>query len=184
MFEIEKRSLFASKKEFENFKKQIAKQAEFVANYFYKTFLFNEPEYIRIRISTGKNKAEITKKEGGYNSPTRKETNNYIDLAALPEFIKKIKSQGFKKCVCVQTESHVYKINNLTIALNNISDLGMIVEVEALTNDETKVPDLEEKVSGLMKELGLKELGPQTYQSMMNTLYSKATDISKQNFSL
>ena len=138
MFEIEKRSLFTSKKEFENFEKLIIDQAKFIAKYVYKSFLFNDPEYIRIRIILGKDKVEITKKEGNYNTPTRKEINEYINLEKLPEFIKKIESQGFKKCVCVKTESHTYKIDNIIVALNTISDLGMIVEVETLTDKESE----------------------------------------------
>lgn len=184
MFEIEKRSFFTSKKEFENFEKLIIDQAKFVAKYVYKSFLFNDPEYIRIRIVLGKNKVEITKKEGDYNTPTRKEINEYIDLEKLPAFIKKIKSRGFKKCVCVKTESHTYKIDNITVALNTISDLGMIVEVEALTDKESEIQYLENKVSELMGKLGLKELDPKIYQKMMDNLYSKASDISKQKFSL
>lgn len=184
MFEIEKRSLFTSKKEFENFEKLIIDQAKFIAKYVYKSFLFNDPEYIRIRIVLGKDKIEITKKEGDYDTPTRKETNEYIDLERLPEFIKKIELQGFKKCICVETESHTYKIDNISVALNTISDLGMIVEVEVLTDIEPEVPYLENKVSELMDKLGLKELDTKIYQKMMNNLYSKTSDISKQKFSL
>ncbi len=60
----------------------------------------------------------------------------------------------------------------------------MIVEVETLTDKESEIQYLENKVSELMDKLELKELDPKIYQKMMDNLYPKTTDISKQKFSL
>jgi len=184
MFEIEKRALFENKNEFDDFIKKVTEQAEFVDKYVYKSFLFKKPEFIRIRITKDSEKVEITRKEGDYNSPTRKEINEYINIIDLPKYVEDIEERGFSECVCVKTESMTYKADGLTIALNTISNMGRIVEVEALTDNEEDVPKLEQQVSNMMDKLNLKELDPKIYQGMMDKLYSQVSDISKQDFSI
>jgi predicted adenylyl cyclase CyaB len=139
---------------------------------------------LRIRIISDKNKIEITKKEGNYDSLTRKETNKYIDIKNINQYLETIKSKGFKKYICVKTKSYVYQANNLTIALNTISDLGMIVEVEATTNNKLNILRLGKKISSIMNILKLKELNSIIYQKMIDKLYLKKKNISKQNFKI
>jgi len=50
VYEIEKRALL-SKKDFEACKKYVAERGKYTDTFIFKTFLFREPEYLRIRIT-------------------------------------------------------------------------------------------------------------------------------------
>ena len=185
MFEIEKRTLFNSRERFEKFKLKINKLWNFINKDVYKTFLFNTPEFIRIRLTLNKNTVEITKKIWTYNDAARKEINKYIKINQIDEYIKKLESQWFNKCLSIKTEREIYKYNGLTITINDIEFLGMIVEIEGLTEDKTEILDIEKKVIKTMQELNITELDPNIYQKMMNKMYIKLIKpISEQEFKI
>lgn len=184
-FEIEKRSLFTSKEEFDRCKENVAKQGKHLDTFVYKSFLFRKPEYLRIRIVKGEPEATITKKIGTYQDPARKEINKQINLSELKSFLEEIKSKGFEECVCVETESNAYEVDGSRIEFTIMTYLGMIVEVEALTENETEIPLLRNKIDEIMKKFKLKELDADAYQKMMDLMYEKGLKpISEQEFSI
>ncbi len=172
VYEIEKRALL-SKVEFKSCREKVAKLGKYVDRFSFKSFLFCEPEYLRIRIVKGKLEAEVTKKIGNYNDTAREELNEFVKLSKLRKYISQIKKQRFTECVSIQTESEVYQFNGVSVQFNDIEFLGRIIEVEALTEDEKEIPRLKKEVTETMKLLGLKELNAKTYQKMMNEMYVK-----------
>jgi predicted adenylyl cyclase CyaB len=184
-YEIEERSLFDSKSEFDKCHKSVKNHAKFIDKYVFKSFLFRSPEHLRIRLIKGKKEAVITRKSGTYHDIARKEQNQEIKLLELKNYLREIKSQGFKECVCFKTLSYAYELEGLRIDFNEITYLGNIVEIEALTEYEKDIPILKQKVSDMMTKLGLHKLEPSIYQKMIDNAYAKGLkSISKQNFSI
>lgn len=185
VYEIEKRALFKKKADFDKCQKYVKTHGRLVSKYIFKSFLFKEPVYLRIRIVKGKSYAEITKKYGTYKDAARKEENSKVKLSKIKKYLKEIKKEGFGRCVCFKTISNAYELEGLRVDFNNITYLGRIVEVEALTENKKEISHLNNKVSALMKKLNLHELKPEIYQKMMKNAHVKGTKpISKQNFSI
>jgi len=174
VYEIEKRAKFEYKEEFEKIKKRVEEMGGVqTEKYFYKSFLFRKPEYLRIRVVRGKDFAEITFKTGTPKDTVRQEINQRVNLGPdLDNEIEKLKSKGYTECACIITENVDYELDGLTISFNTMNELGSIIEVEALTADESEIEHLENKVKELMEKLNLKELPPSEYQTMMDSMYS------------
>ena len=173
VYEIEKRSLFSSKKEFEKCEEKVATLGIKKERQAYRSYLFRKPTYLRIRIREGSTNAEITTKTGTYEDVARKETNKTVPLSKLSATIESLKQEGYEKCACVTAESHNYKVSGLLVSFNDMKELGMIVEIEALTERKEEVEELNKKITMLTKQLDLKELNAKTYQEMMNKMYEK-----------
>ena len=72
----------------------------------------------------------------------------------------------------------------MLIDMSKISDLGLFVEVEAITEHEEEVKELNEKVKLTLKKLNLKEQSPEEYQNMLNEAYKHSKPIEKHKFSI
>lgn len=83
------------------------------------------------------------------------------------------KKQGYNRCSCVSTTRYSYKLNELKVELNQIEHLGLIVEIEAMTENKADIQSLENKITKTMKKLQLEELSPTEYQRMMTKMYAK-----------
>jgi len=88
-----------------------------------------------------------------------------------PVYHKEPETHGLISTDC--TTWYSYKLKGLKVELNKIDYLGLIVEIEALTNNKSKISSLEKNIRKTMKELQLKELDPNEYQRMMDVMYSK-----------
>jgi adenylate cyclase class IV len=172
-YEVEKRSKLSDKSEFERVKTYLENHAEFLGIKEMKSYLFPEPTFLRIRLIKGKNSALITEKIGEYTDPARQEKEQDIPLYNLPAFVKEKSREGYQRCSLVHATRYSYRLNKLNVELNEIDYLGLIVEVEALTKDKSKIPSLESRIRKTMKELQLKELAPKIYIKMMDSMYSK-----------
>ena len=182
-YEIEKRSLFKSKSDFIKCREKIAKQSKYLKKYVFKTFLFREPKYLRIRITKGNPKIMITRKIGNHKDTIREEINTLIKPSELKPLLEKLNQEGFKKCVSVKTVSYAYKFDDLRIDFNSITSLGNIVEIEALTRNKKEIPIMEAKIIETMKKFDLKELNPKKYQKMINEIYDEEIKpVIKQKF--
>jgi len=181
VFEIEKRAK-VSISQFKRVKRFLDKNAKYLGKESMKSFLFNKPTYLRIRVINGKKNAIITYKSGNYNHKARKELNKNITISKLKKFILILKAMGFKECVSKKTERQSYKFKGLKVELNKIETLGLIIEVEAICRNKNQISKLSRKVGETMKTLGLKELQFSIYQKMMDKLYSKSKLIDKHSF--
>lgn len=180
-FEVEKRSK-VSLQEFRRVKKFLRKNSRYLGRERMISFLFNEPTYLRIRIIKGKNKAVLTYKSGSYKHKARKELDKEINKSELKKLIVILKNVGYKKCVSKKTERESYKFNGLKVELNKIESLGLIIEIEAITNKKSEISRLNKKIEETMKFLKLKELHYSVYQKMLNKIYSKSKAIEKHDF--
>jgi len=183
VYEIEKRSLL-SKKQFETLKNYLDKNAKFNNQTDIKSFLFQKPNFLRIRLIKDNDIIIITTKSGNYNDIARKETNIKIKKNEFDNCLKKLIEQGYNKCSLLNTKRITYEIEKIKVELNEIDYFGLIVEVEATTEDKGKINELKQEVINIMNKLNLKELPSNTYQEMMNKMYSKTLkSVNEQNFS-
>ena len=127
--------------------------------------------------------AHITEKSGTYYDAARIEKNTEIKTGQLNKFITKIYARGYKKCVSVTTYRKSYLLDGLVVELNGIPHLGLILEIEALTNKKQDIKKHEKRIIQMIKKLKLKELNPDRYQGMLNMMYTAfLTDIKKIDF--
>ncbi len=139
-----------------------------------KSFLFLKPTHLRIRFVKGKDNIIITEKIGEFTDPARKETEKEIPLNQLSKFIEQISKDGYSECSEFNTERYAFKLNGLRVELNKIDLLGLIIEVEALTEDESQIPILEKKIKETMKQLQVEELDPNIYKKMVDGACAKS----------
>jgi predicted adenylyl cyclase CyaB len=171
-YEIEKRSKLNSKEEFEKLKEFLDKNSEFLGKKNMIAMLFRKPDYLRIRKEN--DKIVITHKAGGYFDKARRETEFEIKQEELQDFINKKEKEGYKEYAEIKKERYSYLYKDLHVELNMVENMGLIVEVEAVTDKEEKIDELNEKISKTIKELRLEELSPKKYKEMMDSLYQKA----------
>lgn len=171
-YEVEKRSKL-SKSEFERVKNYLDENTTFLGKKEMISYLFQQPTFLRIRLIKGNNKVLITEKVGEYTEVGRPEKEYEIALSKLPSFARMKKKQGYNRCSCVSTTRYSYKLNELKVELNEIEHLGLIVEIEAMTENKADIQSLENKITKTMKKLQLEELRPTEYQRMMTKMYAK-----------
>lgn len=172
-YEVEKRSKLSNQAEFNRVKSYLDDKAEFLGRKEMKSFLFQKPTFLRIRLISGDNSALITEKIGEYTDAGRPEKEHEILLEKLPAFVDKKSDQGYRRCSLVHTTRYSYRLNGLKVELNDIDCLGLIVEVEALTEDESEISTLEAQIRKTMKELQIQELDPKLFQEMMSSMYAE-----------
>lgn len=181
-YEVERR-VKLSESDFNKLKIFLEKKGNFLGKMKMKSFLFKEPDYLRIRTIEGNPKIIITHKSGDYSDLGREEIEREIRKSEISDFLKKIKEKGYMKAAIVNTERYSYKFNEVKVELNIIDVLGRILEVEAITNKEKDIQLLTDKIIKTIKLLGLKELKHQEYKKMMNKVYSSASrEISESDF--
>jgi len=171
-FEIERRALL-TKQEFERVKAYLDENARFLGRRTFASYLFREPGFLRIRIEN--KQVTITEKAGDYEDIGREERNTKIKYEKLREYLARIYKEGFKRCAEVSTERYSYEFSGVNVELNNISSLGLIAEIEALTEDEAKRNSLDKKIKETIRILGLKELPVVRYKKIMAKIYDNAS---------
>ena len=144
-YEVEKRSKL-NLAEFNRIKDFLDNNAKFLGKKEMKSYLFQKPTFLRIRLIAGKDSALITEKVGEYSKAGRPEKEHTLPIKELTSFVNEKNTEGYEKCSLVHTTRYSYELNGLKIELNDIDYLGLIVEVEVLTEDKSEIPFLENKI--------------------------------------
>ncbi len=87
-------------------------------------------------------KGSKTKKDGIYEEYE-------FNIDNKKEGIQMLKAMGLDKIIEVNKERKEYKINNLTICLDNIKELGKYIEIESLDNKDLNKKRLKEILNKL-----------------------------------
>ncbi|MCR4327027.1 MAG: CYTH domain-containing protein [Nanoarchaeota archaeon] len=184
-YEVEKRSKLKEKSEFERVKNYLDNNAEFLGKKEMKSYLYQKPTFLRIRLIAGENEALITEKVGEYTEVARPEKEYNLPISKINEFVSLKDREGYETCSLLHTTRYSYKLNGFKVELNEIDYLGLIVEIEAITENQKEIPTIEEKIKKIMKKLNLEELNPKEYQKMMDYMYSQTLkSISEHEFKL
>ncbi len=172
-YEVEKRSKLNGNSEFEKIKNYLDSHAEFLGRKEMKSYLYQKPTFLRIRLIADRSEALITEKFGEYTDAGRKENEFNLPISEINAFVNKKNKEGYTSCSLVHTIRYSYNMDGLKVELNKIDYLGLIVEIEALTEEYSEIPLLETKIMRAMDKLKLKELNPAEYQKMMDSMYSQ-----------
>jgi predicted adenylyl cyclase CyaB len=174
VFEIERRSKLNSEEEFDKVKSLLEEKTEFVGKKEMKSFLFRQPHYMRIRIIKGEDNVIITHKSDTLPNNARREIEFTLNYKELSKFFELMKIFGFKECACFNTLRFSYSFNGLNVDLNRIDHLGLMVEIEGITENEEEVAELDNNILSALKDLGLKELPLADYSELLKKAHSKS----------
>ncbi|MFA6391331.1 MAG: CYTH domain-containing protein [Patescibacteria group bacterium] len=184
-FEVEKRSKIDDAEEIERVKEYLSAHGEYLGSKMMRSFLFRNPTSLRIRLIEGKDSALVTIKKGEYADPAMEEEEYEVPLTELDAFIEQKKVEGYEACSEVNTFRETYILNGLKIEINDIDSLGLIIEIEALTEDKDEIDGLEERIRETMQELNLPELDPSEYKLMMDAMQDETNrPVSEQVFTV
>lgn len=140
-----------------------------------KTFLFrNSDTYARIRIIKGSDYGVLTEKIGDYTDKAREEINREFSFDEVDNIIKELEDKRLIDCsYIISTRYDFLGPDDQKISLSKHGHLGNLLEVEALTKDQSKIEQLHVAVSRTLVNLGQCELSATDYQSMMDQMFTK-----------
>lgn len=179
MYEVEKRSRPLTETQFRKVRQQLEKKGSFLGHAELISYLFSEPRNLRIRFIKGKDFVTVTRKTGEYTDIAREESEETIPLEKVDNYIHKAEKEGYQYVVRIQTLRDTYMINDLKVELNDIEHLGLIVEVEALTEDKAEIPMLKRKIEDIMQALNIPEIEASNYKGLIGSVY----DLHSKNIS-
>ncbi|MBU0612405.1 CYTH domain-containing protein [Patescibacteria group bacterium] len=184
-YEVEKRSKIEDSSQVELVKAYLSEHGEFQGTKKMRSFLFQDPTFLRIRLIEGEDSALVTMKKGKFTDPAMEEEEYRIPLTELDAFIEQKKVEGYESCSEVNIFRETYILNGLKVEISDIDYLGMIIEIEALTDDKEEIENLEKRIRETMQELNLPELDPTEYKEMMDVMQEETNrPVGEQDFSI
>jgi|GEM_PF-2383683 len=145
-----------------------------------KTFLFrNEKSNGRIRIVKGSDFGVLTEKIGNYTDKSRVEIEKDFNFSEVGDILSELNGKGLNNCTYLLTTSYRFLgPNSQVLYLAKHENLGNFLEVEIMTNDQSKIHEAHKAVCKTLADLNLKELLAADYQKMMNGLYALSKPVA------
>jgi len=130
------------------------------------------PKLLRVRKLENLGKAFLTYKEIrdlGRNEEFDELEIEVSDFEATVEILKRL---GFREDVIVRKRRLVYRLNGVTLELNDVEGLGGFLDVEVISDD---VEEAKKKIWEVAKLLGLSEedVEPKLYQELIREALRK-----------
>ena len=123
---------------------------------------------IRVRRFNGHFEAFLTYK--GPKIDPRSKTREEIEVPIEdPDAHARIlESLGFREVLTVEKVREKYYVEKgITLTLDEVEGLGKFVEIEAITDDKSKVPELVEKLREILLELGVTRFERRSYLELL-----------------
>lgn len=174
-YEVEKRSLFANINEFNNCRQFLLDNALFVKEENFDSFLFKVPSYLRLRVKQGEDFSLVTYKGNTDFEGARKEIELKLDHNQMLKFSEILVNIGYKKCAVFTTRRLIFKYEGLEIQLNDIENLGLILEAEIMTDLESEIISSLNKIDEIFKLLKIEELSLDNYKKLKDKLITENT---------
>ena len=116
-------------------------------------------EALRIRIYHNDNTIEITYKGPKISSDvkTRNEITIVINEQNVDKVIQFFEALGFKKVIEVHKEREVYNVENYTINIDHVKDLGYFIEIETMVNNKEVLDKAIDELKEFCKKLKLND---------------------------
>ncbi len=133
------------------------------------------PKLLRVRKLENLGKAFLTYKEIrdlGRNEEFDELEIEVSDFEATVEILKRL---GFREDVIVRKRRLVYRLNGVTLELNDVEGLGGFLDVEVISDD---VEEAKKKIWEVAKLLGLSEedVEPRLYQELIREALRKSEE--------
>ena len=98
----------------------------------------------------------ITYKDDVFQGDKWLYSNEYETKVESIKILKQIfKKIGLKKFIEINNKKEIYFTDKYEIALENVKDLGMFLEVEYSTNDDVSVVDIKNEIQRFIDELNI-----------------------------
>ncbi|WP_297063927.1 class IV adenylate cyclase [Thermococcus sp.] len=123
---------------------------------------------IRVRRFNGHFEAFLTYK--GPKIDPRSKTREEIEVPIEdPDAHARIlESLGFREVLTVEKVREKYYVERgITLTLDEVEGLGKFVEIEAITDDKSKVPELVERLREILLELGVTRFERRSYLELL-----------------
>ncbi|WP_297480098.1 class IV adenylate cyclase [Thermococcus sp.] len=123
---------------------------------------------IRVRRFNGHFEAFLTYK--GPKIDPRSKTREEIEVSIEdPDAHARIlESLGFREVLTVEKVREKYYVERgITLTLDEVEGLGKFVEIEAITDDKSKVPELVERLREILLELGVTRFERRSYLELL-----------------
>lgn len=126
----------------------------------------------RIRKQTDKTILTMKYKASSRSRDNHERESVIEDADEVADMLERI---GYSFGVRVKKTRQIAKYNGLEICVDEIDDLGAFVEVEELASDDADVDEIQGKLWGLLKELGVSSTDRvhKGYDSLMHELIDK-----------
>ncbi len=109
-----------------------------------------------LRLRSKNNEYSITYKDDVFENNKWLYSNEYETKIESVEMLRQIFERlGLKKFIEINNEKDIYKSSKYEIALENVKDLGVFLEVEYCTNEDVDVNKIREEIKDFMKDLNL-----------------------------
>lgn len=170
-YEVEKRSLLKNISEFNRCRQFLLDNGIFIKEENFKSFLFKQPSYLRLRVKQNDDFSIVAYKENTEYEGVRKEIELKLDFDQTQKFSEIINNIGYKKCALISTRRLIFEYQGVNLELNDVENLGLILEAEVVTDSETEIISIQNKIDEIFKQLKVEELNLDIYLKMKEKLY-------------
>jgi predicted adenylyl cyclase CyaB len=110
-----------------------------------------------LRLRSKNNDYLITYKDDVFENGKWLYSNEYETRIESKEVLKEILDKlGLKKLIEIDNEKEIYKTDKYEIALENVKDLGLFMEVEYCTSDDVDVDKIKNEIQLFIDSLNIK----------------------------
>ncbi len=110
-----------------------------------------------LRVRSKNDEYSITYKDDVFKNGKWLYSNEYETRIESKEVLKEILDKlGLKKLIEIDNEKEIYKTDKYEIALENVKDLGLFMEVEYCTSDDVDVDKIKNEIQLFIDSLNIK----------------------------
>ncbi len=110
-----------------------------------------------LRVRSKNDEYSITYKDDVFKNDKWLYSNEYETRIESKEVLKEILDKlGLKKLIEIDNEKEIYKTDKYEIALENVKDLGLFMEVEYCTSDDVDVDKIKNEIQLFIDSLNIK----------------------------
>ena len=123
---------------------------------------------IRIRRFNGHFEAFITYKGPKLEESSKTRIEIEVPINDPDAHVRILEALGFREVLTVEKVREKYYVEKgITLALDEVEGLGKFVEVESLTDEEEKVPELVERLKQILREIGVEMFERRSYLELI-----------------
>lgn len=129
---------------------------------------YGKDKTLKLRKRDGEIKLIFKQKEAGKEFKEHLEVEIKINEHDINNVLQLLKYLGFKEVTVIKKRRTVYKINDCTINLDHVENLGLFIEIEVLSDGKER-REVHEKIEKVLSLLGIsgKELIRHSYVEML-----------------
>jgi predicted adenylyl cyclase CyaB len=162
MYEVELRAKLETE-EYDRIK-AILDEKESPNNSTFTSYLFEEPQSLRIRVFEKSDQVLVTQKGQIEDGVARKEVEFYLNKPEVSGFLDFIAAMKYSSAAVVKTERFSYQYDDMIITLNRIPPVGDFMEVEILVDNREAIGESELRLSHVIEKFGVTKLSSEEYK--------------------